>query len=197
MTPAGQSVTTDGVVTVWEQRLRELDGEVAAGRITAEEFRRRRGELLAGAGQGAQGNDPFPPPFRWATRPADATQVIGVTGPPVSADATQVVRSGRGRAADETQVVDTRRGVPSVDPERTQLVRPPAPSRQSAPPPRSTAPPWLVDGAPSSATPQGWTPDGPDFSGAGAPRIGRTVLVVGLVVVLVVAVIVGAVVHLT
>jgi hypothetical protein len=131
----------------WQDQLRKLDQELAAGQISADDYRRRRDELLAqaqrdqeqtqqeqpstgsaeGQPQGQQG--PFPPPFKWEASTPDTTQVMQPVrgeGPESSADATQVVR-GEGGSAESTQRVDptsgpTQRVDPSSGP--TQRVDP-------------------------------------------------------------------------
>ena len=52
-----------GPGVAWRDEMNALDSDVAAGRITAEEYRTKRDELLAGSGSGAAGGpNPFPPP---------------------------------------------------------------------------------------------------------------------------------------
>jgi hypothetical protein len=55
--------------------LQQLDADLAAGRLSAEDHRRRRDELVHdAAGEAAS---PFPPAFRWETSPPEAkTQVM-------------------------------------------------------------------------------------------------------------------------
>lgn len=112
----------------WQDELRRLDEELAGGRVSADEYRQRRDQLLAAAnnnpntgGQPAQqppqqpqqqGGNPFPPPFRWETAApsADATQMVQPTGeqqndPAQQAEATQVVRNVGAPGADATQMV--------------------------------------------------------------------------------------------
>ncbi|MGH3936642.1 MAG: hypothetical protein ACRDS1_16955 [Pseudonocardiaceae bacterium] len=74
--------------------LQQLDADLAAGRLSAEDHRRRRDELVRDAAAGAA--SPFPPAFRWETSPPEAmTQVI----PPVPRDI------GGGDPAEITQIV--------------------------------------------------------------------------------------------
>ena len=94
----------------WQDDLRQLDEELSSGQLSAEDYRRRRDELLARqAPEGAEGAvpaTPFPPPFRWEIAVPDDTQVVQPIrddAPP--SDATQVV-SGTGELdSDRTQVV--------------------------------------------------------------------------------------------
>jgi hypothetical protein len=74
----------------WQEELSQLDGALASGQISADDYRRERERILAMAtggsgqqnpptpGQGApvnRGQDAFPPPFKWTTeRPAQPPQ---------------------------------------------------------------------------------------------------------------------------
>lgn len=105
--------------------LSKLDSEVAAGQITAEEFRVRRDRILASAGSGPAAGGPFPPPYRWGEESAADEQTPSVTP--------------RAPVEDRTQVV--RRTAPGATPtpmtaERTQVV----PRRAASTPPASTPP---------------------------------------------------------
>ncbi len=115
------------------EQLSKLDSEVAAGQITAEEFRTQRDRLLAEAGSGPVISAPFPPPYRW-DEPAAADERTRVvrrkqeppTSPPAG-DRTQVVRRPSTSAGERTQVVRRKPG-PSTSPpaeDRTQVVRRP------------------------------------------------------------------------
>jgi hypothetical protein len=184
-------------IVAWEDRLRELDGEVASGQLSAEDYRRQRDELLASAGQGAQGHDPFPPPFRWGEANSHATQAASSPGPAPSADATQVVRQPQG--VDATQIVS--RGplpapAPPSDTDRTQVVRPHQHRQQDPPQQRATTPPWLTPsgGAPQ---PQGWTPSNPDFYDDSASRSKGKVAGFAVLGVLVVVLVVVGVLYYT
>ena len=191
----------------WQDEMNALDSAVAAGRVTAEEYRTQRDELLASSGTGTavgEGN-PFPPPFRWGERapgaaeepdPADRTQVVRPSSA-ADADLTQVVRPGSAAPesalpdADLTQVVNP-------DADRTQVVRPGAPLPaqeytpgsppwQATPPPAGPPPPSRPGGtAPPWNTGDGFTPrQGPDSFGElrAKPPGGRWVAPVVAVVV--------------
>jgi hypothetical protein len=132
----------------WQDELQKLDNELASGRISADDYRRRRDEILAGSAGGPaapvqqQQQAPFAPPFKWEavqpnTQSADATQVVGNQQPPQKSpnpDATQVVNTQQRPA-----------GGGGGDAERTQFVTPVAPpnwqaqqnwqGQQAAPPP--------------------------------------------------------------
>jgi hypothetical protein len=119
----------------WQEELQQLDSELAQGRVTPEDYRLRRDQLLGVAqsqqppqtppgGQPAQPADkpassPFGQPFRWqppasqqaqppAESAAESTQVLRpITDEPAadSAERTQVVRNTGGDSAERTQVV--------------------------------------------------------------------------------------------
>lgn len=126
--------------------LSRLDADVAAGQISAAEFRARRDQLLAAAGSGPAAAGPFPPSYRWGDpveqSGEERTQAIPRTAPE---DRTQVVPRKTAASADRTQVV--RRAAQQApaaprpaDPERTQVVRPgPQPTSGYA---NVGAPPW-------------------------------------------------------
>ncbi|WNV91482.1 hypothetical protein [Umezawaea sp. Da 62-37] len=154
----------------WQEDLQQLDRALAAGQISADDYRLRRDEVLATAAQALPGGapqqqqppqpppGPFPPPFRWGqAEPSEATQVVQ----PGDAEKTQVVRPGGTPAqpaqpqsanpdSEKTQFV---RPVQSNDSERTQVVPTGTPSGgfpaqifpQQPPAPAwqdASAPPW-------------------------------------------------------
>ncbi|GLZ32626.1 hypothetical protein Lesp02_48140 [Lentzea sp. NBRC 105346] len=150
----------------WQEELRALDEAVAAGRISPDQHRARRDQLLAAASSGGA------QPQRWvATPPA-----------PGDADRTQVVSSGGQQPeADRTQVVRT-------DADKTQFVQVPA---FQQPGPQQTAPPWAA-GDQSFGVP-GWQSQGmhgPEVFDEGG---GKSKLVPILIGVLVLALIGGGV----
>ncbi|MEO9222889.1 MAG: SHOCT domain-containing protein, partial [Mycobacteriaceae bacterium] len=112
------------------EELSKLDSAVAAGQITAEEFRTQRDRLLAEAGSGPAAGAPFPPPYRWDEPAAIEDRTRVVPRPAPAEDRTQVVWRPAPSAGERTQVV---RGKPepSTSPpaeDRTQVVhRPPVP----------------------------------------------------------------------
>ena len=82
---------------------RQLDEDLAAGRLSSEDHRQRRDALVrdtAGAADNApEVASPFPPAFRWETSSAEAaTQVMQAVGPDTNgddpADTAQVGRAG-------------------------------------------------------------------------------------------------------
>ncbi|QTR05779.1 hypothetical protein J7S33_15385 [Saccharothrix algeriensis] len=186
----------------WQEDLAELDRTLAEGRISADEYRKRRDELLAsasGAGpqqqqqQPQQGNGPFGAPFRWeASQPGppnpEATQVVNTGQPPApqnpNPDATQVVPGRRGGDADRTQYV--RPVAPPPNPNPNQLPPPPPRGGGGGGPPVNT-PPWGNDqgfGVVGEQSPS-WIAQGPevfDESGGGGGK--KWLAIVGIVVVL-------------
>lgn len=132
----------------WQDELQKLDQELASGRISADDYRRRRDEILSGSAGGGPAQSPqqppFAAPFKWEAKPpsasnADATQVVPNQVPPQQ----QPQQPQQGQNPDATQVVNTQNR--SSDAERTQFVTPVAPpgpggwgqqqQQQSAPPP--------------------------------------------------------------
>lgn len=125
----------------WQEEISGLYADVAAGRISTEEYRSRRDELLsrpdsaAHAGSayraspdpGATEDNPFPPPFRWGgahradtatTSDADRTQLVRPGTTPVGPG------PGPGPDVDSTQLVRTKPSATTPDADSTQLVRP-------------------------------------------------------------------------
>jgi hypothetical protein len=94
----GLRYVLEGCLVAWQQDLNQLEQDLAAGRLSAEDYRRRRDELLAAANgvptqsvnapgqpqQGQQGQQPmpgeqqqtpFPPAFRWGSAPPAGEEV--------------------------------------------------------------------------------------------------------------------------
>ncbi|MFD6065877.1 DUF1707 domain-containing protein [Amycolatopsis lurida] len=89
----------------WQEELRRLDEELAAGKLTADDYRTRRDQVLS---QAVSFEHPQAPQVPGAN-PAE-TQIIQPVAPPgqppqPSADATQVVSASDTGAAERTQVV--------------------------------------------------------------------------------------------
>lgn len=160
----------------WQDELRNLDEELAAGRLSAEDYRRRSDELIAQDQSGQPGSmdadqsTPFPPAFRWETAPpSETTQVVQPVGDD-EPERTQVVHD----APPPTQAPP----VQSADDfDRTQVVsagqRPPqhrldrgAFSTRSLFEPRNaqdSAPPWVSSDLPPIQEPDsGWMMQGPE-----------------------------------
>jgi len=90
----------------WQEELRRLDEELAAGQISADDYRLRRDSVLSAAVNA----DPQPAPASGGQ--SESTQIIA----PVSAP-TPAQQTGGSTSADQTQIVN-----PSFDAERTQAV---------------------------------------------------------------------------
>ncbi|KAA2263698.1 hypothetical protein F0L68_09405 [Solihabitans fulvus] len=135
----------------WQEELQQLDSALAEGRISADDYRRRRDEVLAQASAAQPAapaqppSGPFPPPFRWAPPTPDSTQVMPtIKDSPGSAEAdrTQVVpnagpaaRPAGGQEADRTQVVSSSAGQAAhaggqQEADRTQVVSSPGQQQQ-------------------------------------------------------------------
>lgn len=175
----------------WQEELQKLDLELASGVISADDYRRRRDEVLAGSTSAPapsspqQQQGPFAPPFRWQAAPPQQQQ-------PPNADATQVVGTGQAPSPDATQVVTPQQG---GDADRTQFVRPvsgPTPQQQPhggwQSGPVGAPPPWATgDGGfgPMGEPSPGWIAQGPEaFDDAGESRKGRVFAIIGVVLVL-------------
>ncbi|GAA2820630.1 hypothetical protein [Crossiella cryophila] len=137
----------------WHDELRKLDEGLAAGLISAEEYRARRDELLSAAA-GAGGSPSFTPPGG-QQQSIDSTQVMQPirdnTPPPGNPEATQVVTNS---GAEATQVV---RGwqpqqPPAGDADRTQVV-PNAGGQPGFPPPPQQQHPGFPASPPSGFPP--------------------------------------------
>lgn len=164
----------------WQEELSQLDGALATGQISADDYRRERERILAvatggiqqgppqggqgqGPGQGGppvnRGQDAFPPPFKWTTeRPnqggEETTQAVKPNSAPSPAESTQIVN-----ASDSTQIVDMKDQA-SMGPgpsfgDRTQVVSQ-VPLNS---PPQGTPAPWQQQGPPPGGGPGG--PGGP------------------------------------
>lgn len=130
----------------WQDELRKLDDELASGRISADDYRVRRDQVLSSSNASGQQNAGQ----RWQAQPPS-------TGPASGSQATQFITPvGGGEQAkpnpDATQVVTPR----PADSDRTQVVPgggmaqpnygPPSPAhgfQQQGPPP---PPPWQTGG---------------------------------------------------
>ncbi|PWK90761.1 hypothetical protein C8D88_101782 [Lentzea atacamensis] len=186
----------------WQDELRELDNALAEGRISADDYRRRRDEVLSGSGSAPapspQNQGSANAPFRWSATPPQAGPQTGPPSGPqpvVNPDATQVVTPQAPHAApnpnanpDATQVVNT--GARNPDSERTQYVRPVQPQGgwQSASPQQggsAAPPPWLSgDGNGFGADPSpAWVAQGPEVFDEKPSGAGKKILVVLLVLI--------------
>ncbi|MQA15919.1 MAG: hypothetical protein GEV09_17735 [Pseudonocardiaceae bacterium] len=172
----------------WQDELRQLDDELASGQLSAEDYRRRRDDVMTRryADEGGRGEDqqgkaatPFPPAFRWETAPPDegneTTQMIS----PVDANETQIV---------SPQPVDT---------DRTQVVSSGLLQTQQGPVGwggQNPAQPRASSDVPPLQEPNaGWTRQGPEtFEAAKPSRTPRIVAAAAAVVLLLIAGGIGA-----
>ncbi|MEU7526441.1 SHOCT domain-containing protein [Saccharothrix sp. NPDC042600] len=116
----------------WQVQLQQLDAALAAGKVTPDEYRRQRDELLYQAQSGGNPqpaaqtgppSDPFPAPFKWSAQQPPVAQPEAAQNQGQTADSTQFIKpvTPPQGEADRTQVVP---GGARVEPDRTQVVRP-------------------------------------------------------------------------
>jgi hypothetical protein len=129
--------------------LQQLDEDLAAGRLSPEDHRRRRDELVRDAASpvasAPQAASPFPPAFRWETSPPEATTQVRPAVPR---------RTGGGDLADATQIVRTSPASPSyqqVPDQVRSLFQPVGSPPVDNPPVNNSAPPWASSGLPPVA----------------------------------------------
>ncbi|ATY15868.1 hypothetical protein CU254_39915 [Amycolatopsis sp. AA4] len=109
----------------WQEELRRLDEELASGRLSADDYRIRRDQVLSSAV--GQQDQPAPPP---PSQSADSTQVIAPVSPPGGFPQQQPQAPQQPPAdggAERTQVVQswqTQQPPADAGPERTQVVQP-------------------------------------------------------------------------
>jgi hypothetical protein len=177
----------------WQDELQKLDQELASGRISADDYRRRRDEILSGSAGGGpaqspQQQAPFAAPFKWEAKPPSA----------VSSEATQVVpnqvpqpqqqqQPQQSQNPDATQVVNTQNR--SADAERTQYVTPvpPGPGGWGQPQQhqQSAPPPWVGADFDSINQPAGGWSHGPEvFDEGGKGGKGKVIGIVLAVLLL-------------
>jgi hypothetical protein len=94
----------------WQEELRRLDEELAAGNLTADEYRARRDRVLSMAvSTGDQSQAPVQPAQQQVPSTAADTQIIAPVSPPEhqanAAEATQVVSAADAAGAERTQAV--------------------------------------------------------------------------------------------
>lgn len=131
----------------WQEELRRLDEELASGRLSADDYRIRRDQVLSSAV--GQQDQPAPPP---PSQSADSTQVIAPVSPPGGVPQQQPQAPQQPPAdggAERTQVVQswqTQQPPADAGPERTQVVQP----QQHQPQAHYSPPGGFPQGAPSS-----------------------------------------------
>jgi len=121
----------------WQEELRQLDSALAGGELSANEYRKRRDEILAAASSAQPPSAVIGPPVAAQAAgegdPAEVTQVVSVdethaTELATEADQTQIISdpAGAAAAAERTQVVSQNGST-----ERTQMI--PAVDDRTAP----------------------------------------------------------------
>jgi hypothetical protein len=140
----------------WQEELRQLDSALAGGELSANEYRKRRDEILAAASSAQPPSPVIGPPA--GPRPAGEPDEANGEGETDNAEVTQIVNVDSGEA-DQTQIIDAAtvggavngaasenkagNGSGNGDVERTQVVTAEAPSvqqPQQAPPPPPQSP---------------------------------------------------------
>lgn len=159
----------------WQDELRRLEDDLAAGRVSAEDYRIRRDQLLSSA-------NASPPP----NTSGDDTQII----PPIRDDAqpTQVVgRSGQQQQASPQQYQQGyQQGVPQQPAQPpTQQPAQPRPGILDQPPQDDNEPPWAGNQFPPvSAGSSEWVKQGPEVSRSDNGARGKLVGIIAGVVLI-------------
>ena len=197
----------------WQEELRKLDSALAEGELAANEYRKRRDEILAAASSAQPPSPVIGPPT--GPRPV-------ITPPPAAegdnAEVTQIVNVDTGEA-EQTQIIDAATAGGKADEkaehtvdhevERTQVVTAEAPPVPPQPqmPPQQQPPVWAAQ-LPDPNAPTGTFPRPPQplpgptvtpmdaqdlFTSNKPPRGGKKPWLVGLVVLVVLALAGGAV----
>jgi hypothetical protein len=195
----------------WQEELQQLDSELAQGRVTPEDYRLRRDQLLGLAQQGQQQaapqpaqqqSSPFGAPFRWQPpqqqgqqappqSPTESTQVLrpitDQTPPPSddSAERTQVVRGTDAGSADRTQVVPNTGGfTPSPQTPSPWAAMPQQPMQVPQGNSEFGQAPWGND-LPADFGKATWPRQGPEVfdSTSGGGKTGKIIAIVVAVVV--------------
>lgn len=192
----GEHFPTEGAGVGWQDELRRLDEELAAGRLSAEEYRQLRDALLTSQGNeppepGLPESSPFPPPFKWDSD--DVTSRM----PPKDEVTTRMTPKfvpgtpNRGSVYTPTQTDSSHVG----DAERTQIVPGPAapplnqPVGYPAPwPPAGDqvrqAPPWAGQDLPPIGQEPTWLRQGPEAFDTERQSSTRIVAIVMVVLML-------------
>ena len=198
-----------GVIRVTSSNeLNQLDEDLAAGRLTHDEYVRRRNELQPDVDQTdrspsssgpaddeSRPASPFPPAFRWETSPPnETTQVIHPVTPERAggdggdtSETTQVVPKLDEQDSERTQVVQARPQPPpsysSIHQALPDAYPEPPDQDWTSYPVDTSAPPWAVSDLPPTTDQQSaWTRQGPESFEAPAEQA-RTKQIVGIVLV--------------
>lgn len=204
----------------WQEELRQLDSALAGGELSANEYRKRRDEILAAASSAQPPSPVIGPP----TGPQPVVEPAGDSADKAeNAEVTQIVNV-EGGEAEQTQIIDADtvngatgkagNGGPGGDVERTQVVtaNPPAPQQhapqQQAPQQQAPQQPVWATQLPDPAAPTGVFPHPPQpmagpavtpmaaqdlFTSNKPPQGARKPWLIGIVVLVVLALAGGAV----
>ncbi|GAB3576139.1 hypothetical protein GCM10027445_39740 [Amycolatopsis endophytica] len=155
----------------WQEELRKLDEELASGRLSADDYRVRRDQVLSSAvsysGDAPQPQQP-PQPQQQAPQQqaeqnnsADSTQVIAPVSPPQGTPQPSQQQQ-QNFSAEPTQAVSPNwQARPPADPERTQYVANPSPP-QGFPQAPASPPQGFPQSGPQPQQP--WNAPEPDVS---------------------------------
>ncbi len=159
--------------------LQQLEEDLAAGRLSPEDHRRRRDQLVRGAAgasqepSASQEASPFPPAFRWETSPPEATtQVMQAVPPNPSYQASPSYQQSSGQV----------RGL--FEPIKSSSVDKPSVDNPSVDNPSvdNSAPPWANSDLPPIADQQNaWMRQGPEVFETSALQ-NRSKQIIGIVV---------------
>jgi hypothetical protein len=161
----------EGAGVGWQDELRRLDEELAAGRLSAEEYRQLRDALLtppggqppdSGQPEGnQQSSSPFPPPFKWDSD--DVTTRMTPKPPPSQGDAYEQTQRGPGQLSDaeRTQVVPGPSGPVPPGPPLNQPLGYSVPSWQQVGNPGQHVP-WAGQDLPPIGQEPSWLRQGPE-----------------------------------
>jgi hypothetical protein len=179
----------------WQDELRQLDEDLAAGKVSAQEYRKRRDSVLEQTAAGAppmptpqppqqpQPQQPQPQPGQWTPGPQPQFPPYPQQGPPERTHSISQPAPGQppdGGPGDRTQVVRGGQTPPNDSAEATQIVRPVEPPGLSQDNPDRTQIVTGFGGRPGGPGGQngGWSaqppgsPDAPPWAGAEFPPLG-------------------------
>jgi hypothetical protein len=191
-----------GASVTWQDELQHLDAELAAGRISAEEYRMRRDVALGRAQPGTPSGgfpqqppvqDPFPPAFKWGNTAAQGNQQP--PGADTSDESTQVVPKPAAGAqppapsdSESTLIVNVNQVGPTAPPPAWTHQQPPAwGPQQGWGAAGSSGTPWGGSELPPAAEhgDTNWMRQGPEvFESAGKSSKGKLIAGISLGVAL-------------
>jgi hypothetical protein len=164
----------------WQEELSQLDGALASGQISADDYRRERERILAMATGGAQqgppaagpgtpgqgtpvqqapvnrGQDAFPPPFKWTTERPNQTPQPSQPQPQGGEERTQAVPNAAA-SAEKTQIVSNAADSTQIVDMNDTARKGPGPSFGD----RTQFVPQVPASPPHGMPQQQWQPQGP------------------------------------